>query len=175
MARLGMKVAAFSYVGSDDWAGVIRRRLEGEGIDCSRLLTHPTAATSTTAVLIDPSGERSFAHCVGAPKLMDKAALPRTSRSVRPQPHDAGRLLLADAEPRRRSCRKFWPPSARPAARRRSTRPATAARCSRWTASCRTSTSTCPATTRPSIKPASTTRGRSSKPTASAARRACWA
>ena len=52
---------------------VIRRRLESEGVDCSGLLTHPTAATSTTAVLIDPSGERSFAHCVGAPKLMDKA------------------------------------------------------------------------------------------------------
>jgi sugar/nucleoside kinase (ribokinase family) len=73
MARLGMKIAAFSYVGKDDWAALIRRRLEGEGVDCSRLLPHPTGATSTTAVLIDPSGERSFAHCVGAPKLMDKA------------------------------------------------------------------------------------------------------
>ena len=52
---------------------LVRRRLEAEAVDCSRLLTHPTAATSTTAVLIDPSGERSFAHCVGAPKLMDKA------------------------------------------------------------------------------------------------------
>jgi sugar/nucleoside kinase (ribokinase family) len=72
MARLGMKVAAFSYVGIDDWAAVIRRRLESEGMDCNWLLTHPTAPTSTTAVLIDPSGERSFAHCVGAPKLMDK-------------------------------------------------------------------------------------------------------
>ena len=73
MARLGMKVAAFSYVGSDDWAVLIRRRLESEGLDCRRLLTHPTGATSTTAVLIDPSGERSFAHCVGAPKLMNKS------------------------------------------------------------------------------------------------------
>ena len=73
MARLGMKIAAFSYVGNDDWAALLRRRLDGEGVDCSRLLTHPTGATSTTAVLIDPSGERSFAHCVGAPKLMDKA------------------------------------------------------------------------------------------------------
>jgi sugar/nucleoside kinase (ribokinase family) len=73
MARLGMKIAAFTYVGNDDWAALIRRRLEGEGLDCSGLLTHPTGATSTTAVLIDPSGERSFAHCVGAPKLMDKA------------------------------------------------------------------------------------------------------
>ena len=73
MARLGMRVAAMSYVGNDDWADVIRRRLESEGVDCGHLLTHPTGATSTTAVLIDPSGERSFAHCVGAPKLMDKA------------------------------------------------------------------------------------------------------
>ena len=73
MARLGMKIAGFSYVGRDDWAAVIRRRLENEGVDCGRLLTHPTAATSTTAVLIDPSSERSFAHCVGAPKLMNKA------------------------------------------------------------------------------------------------------
>ena len=75
MARLGMKAAVFSYVGRDDWAGVIRRRLEGEGVDCGRLLVHPTAASSTTAVLIDPSGERSFAHCVGAPKLLDKRLL----------------------------------------------------------------------------------------------------
>jgi sugar/nucleoside kinase (ribokinase family) len=73
MARLGMKVAALTYVGNDDWAGGIRRRLESEGMDCNGLLTHPTAATSTTAVLIDPTGERSFGHCVGAPKLMNKA------------------------------------------------------------------------------------------------------
>lgn len=72
MARLGMKVAAFSYVGRDDWAPIIRRKYEAEGLDGSALLTHPSGATSTTAVLIDPSGERTFAHCVGAPKQMDK-------------------------------------------------------------------------------------------------------
>lgn len=71
MARLGMKVAAFTYVGRDEWGGLIRRRLEAEGLDCGRLLEHPTVATSTTAVLIDPSGERSFIHCVGAPRQMD--------------------------------------------------------------------------------------------------------
>jgi sugar/nucleoside kinase (ribokinase family) len=70
MARLGARAAAFSYVGQDDWAGVVRRKFESEGFDAAYLMTHPTAATSTTAVLIDSSGERSFAHCVGAPKLM---------------------------------------------------------------------------------------------------------
>jgi sugar/nucleoside kinase (ribokinase family) len=73
MARLGMKAAAFAYVGRDEWGDLVRRRLEAEGMDCGRLLAHPTATTSTTGVLIDPSGERSFAHCVGAPKFMDKA------------------------------------------------------------------------------------------------------
>jgi sugar/nucleoside kinase (ribokinase family) len=75
LAKLGRKAAAMSYVGDDDWGPLLRRRLEAAGIDCSRLLVHPTAATSTTAVLIDPSGERSFAHCVGAPKLLDKSLL----------------------------------------------------------------------------------------------------
>lgn len=72
MARLGMKSAAFTYVGRDEWARLIRGRLEAEGLDCTGLLDHSTASTSTTVVLIDPSGERSFAHCVGAPKLMDR-------------------------------------------------------------------------------------------------------
>ncbi len=73
MARLRMQVAALSYVGRDDWANLIRKRLSDEGVDVRSLITHPTGATSTTAVLVDDSGERSFAHCVGAPKLMTKA------------------------------------------------------------------------------------------------------
>ena len=72
MARMGMKAAAFTYVGRDEWAKLIRGHFEAEGLDCIGVLEHPTAPTSTTVVLIDPSGERSFAHCVGAPKLMDR-------------------------------------------------------------------------------------------------------
>jgi sugar/nucleoside kinase (ribokinase family) len=74
MTRLGMRTAAFSYVGNDAWAEVIRQRYAAEGLTGEGLLTHPTGATSTTAVLIDPSGERSFLHCVGAPKLLNRAA-----------------------------------------------------------------------------------------------------
>ncbi|MDH3717151.1 MAG: carbohydrate kinase family protein [Planctomycetota bacterium] len=72
MARLGMQVAALSYLGDDGWAAIIRDRYRQEGLATEPLMTHPEAATSTTAVLIDPSGERSFAHCVGAPKEMTK-------------------------------------------------------------------------------------------------------
>ncbi|MAE60287.1 MAG: hypothetical protein CMJ49_02905 [Planctomycetaceae bacterium] len=74
MARLGMKTAAFSYLGRDDWAPVIRRRYEAEGIDTTGLMDHPTGATSTTVVMVDGSGERSFFHCVGAPKELNKSA-----------------------------------------------------------------------------------------------------
>jgi sugar/nucleoside kinase (ribokinase family) len=75
LARLGMRVAAFSYVGDDEWAEVIRRRYAAEGIDTSALMTHDERATSTSAVLIDPSGERSFLHCAGAPRMLDKQAM----------------------------------------------------------------------------------------------------
>ncbi len=74
LARLGMRTAAFTYRGNDEWADVIQSRYEAEGIDTSHLLAHPTAPTSTTAVLIDEAGERSFLHAVGAPKLLDKDA-----------------------------------------------------------------------------------------------------
>jgi sugar/nucleoside kinase (ribokinase family) len=75
MARLGMRIAAFTYVGDDEWADVIRSQYAAEGIDTSALTTYPGGATSTTAVLIDPSGERSFVHCVGAPRQLNKAAI----------------------------------------------------------------------------------------------------
>ena len=51
LARLGMRVAAFTYVGDDEWADVIRRRFAAEGIDTSALTTHTERATSTSAVL----------------------------------------------------------------------------------------------------------------------------
>ncbi len=74
MARMGMKIGAFSYVGNDGWGPVVRNLYRNEGVDDSLLITHPTGATSTTVVVIDASGERSFLHCVGAPKLLDARA-----------------------------------------------------------------------------------------------------
>lgn len=70
MARLGLRVGILSYLGADAWAPVVRNLFRAEGIDDTALTEHPTGATSTTVVAIDPSGERSFFHCVGAPKLM---------------------------------------------------------------------------------------------------------
>ena len=72
--RLGMNVAAFGYVGDDDWGTMIRRKLDTEGVDAQRMLTHPSAATSTAAVLIDSGGHRSFAYAAGATEMLDREA-----------------------------------------------------------------------------------------------------
>jgi sugar/nucleoside kinase (ribokinase family) len=77
MRRLGMRVAAASLVGGDLWGDVIRAHLVAEEIDITALDRHPTLATSTTAALIDPGGERSFAHHVGAPQALDLGFLRR--------------------------------------------------------------------------------------------------
>lgn len=80
MQRLGLRVAASSLVGDDLWGGVVRSRLAGEGIETAAIESHSSLATSTTAVLIDPSGERSFAHHVGAPQALDLAFIRRQAR-----------------------------------------------------------------------------------------------
>ena len=89
LARLGMRVAAFSYLGKDEWARFIRTRYEQEGVTADHLMEHPSAATSTTAVLIAENGERTFAHCVGAPKLMNRDTFERNMHVFR-----ASRMVL---------------------------------------------------------------------------------
>ncbi|MCC7144960.1 MAG: carbohydrate kinase family protein [Phycisphaeraceae bacterium] len=74
MARMGLKVGLFSYVGDDPWGQILRGIYEKEKLEVGALVNHPTAATSTTVVAIDTSGERSFLHCIGAPRMLDAKA-----------------------------------------------------------------------------------------------------
>jgi len=74
LARMGVRTGVFSYVGDDAWKPVIRGIFEQGGVETSHLLTHPTEATSTTVVTIAEDGERSFLHCVGAPRKLDAQA-----------------------------------------------------------------------------------------------------
>ena len=68
---------AASLIGADLWGRLIRDRLTAEGIDATAVEVHDTLATSTTAVLIEAAGERSFAHHVGAPQRLDSAFIRR--------------------------------------------------------------------------------------------------
>ena len=71
MARLGLSVAAATRVGDDPWGHFVRERLGTAGLDTAAVETAAGLATSTTAVLVDPGGERSFAHHGGAPTSID--------------------------------------------------------------------------------------------------------
>ena len=75
MARLGMRTAVCSCVGDDAWHSVVRDIFEANGVDTTHLVVHPTEATSTTVVVVAANGERSFFHCVGAPRTLDADAL----------------------------------------------------------------------------------------------------
>ena len=72
MAKLGLKVAMLSYTGEDDWSRIMRAQYKRYSIDTSHLFTHPTLPSSSTVVMTDPSGERSFAHYQGAPKDLSR-------------------------------------------------------------------------------------------------------
>ena len=60
LQRLGLQSQVLSYVGDDAWGKLIRSALEKEAIDVSTLHTHPSAPTTTSIVLVDPEGQRSF-------------------------------------------------------------------------------------------------------------------
>lgn len=75
MARLGLKVAACAFVGSDAWADVLNGLLAREGVDTAHLMRHPESPTSATAVLVDDDGEHTFAYHSGASRRLDRTTL----------------------------------------------------------------------------------------------------
>ncbi|MEQ8211037.1 MAG: carbohydrate kinase family protein [Lacipirellulaceae bacterium] len=72
-ARLGLKTEAFTLIGDDEFGTIIRDRFQTFGVGTQGLSVHCREATSASVVMVDPSGERSFAHCVGAPRELDLA------------------------------------------------------------------------------------------------------
>jgi sugar/nucleoside kinase (ribokinase family) len=75
MARLGMRVAALTYVGDDEWGPILRDKYNEAGVDTRWLTTLPGASSSATVVLVDELARRSFVHSAGAPKRIDKTFL----------------------------------------------------------------------------------------------------
>lgn len=71
MRRLGLDVAIASRVGEDAWGVQWRQTLETEGVDTAPMEVADDAPTSTTVVLIDDAGQRSFLHAQGAPKRIN--------------------------------------------------------------------------------------------------------
>ena len=64
--KLGLPVRLSGLVGDDRLGEFLLTELARTGMDSSGLTKKPGAATSSSIVLISPSGERSFYHCPGA-------------------------------------------------------------------------------------------------------------
>jgi len=66
LAKLGVRTAVMGKVGMDGFGDFIIHTLERHGIDTTGVVRDHVANTSATMVMIDPDGERSFIHYLGA-------------------------------------------------------------------------------------------------------------
>jgi sugar/nucleoside kinase (ribokinase family) len=83
-ATLGVRAALASQVGSDATGRTVKGLLEAQGVDTHLLAVHPSMPTSTTLILVRPSGARSRLHALGASRAMTiGAAVDEAVRSAR--------------------------------------------------------------------------------------------
>jgi sugar/nucleoside kinase (ribokinase family) len=83
-ATLGVRAAVASQIGSDATGRTVKGLLEARGVDSRLLAVHPSMPTSTTIILVRPSGARSRLHALGASGVMTSgAAVDEAVRSIR--------------------------------------------------------------------------------------------
>ncbi|MFD1613208.1 sugar kinase [Sphingomonas tabacisoli] len=80
LARSGCDIAFASALGRDPFSQRLRAAWEGEGLDCSLLLDHPTRGAGLYAISVDPDGERSFTYWRDQSAARDIFGLPDVSR-----------------------------------------------------------------------------------------------
>jgi len=66
LAKLGRKVAVLGKVGQDGFGDFVCNVLARYGIDTSGVVRDPVTNTAATMVMVDPEGERTFLHYLGA-------------------------------------------------------------------------------------------------------------
>lgn len=71
LQKLGVETAVIGAVGRDGFGGFVRQTLEDHGVDTRGVSETGAAPTSATMVMVQPDGERSFLHCVGANAAFD--------------------------------------------------------------------------------------------------------
>jgi sugar/nucleoside kinase (ribokinase family) len=71
LAKLGARTAVLASVGSDFHSDFVRQRYSGAGLDIGGLLTCMDGRTSTTLVLVNSAGERSFIFDLGAAGMLN--------------------------------------------------------------------------------------------------------
>ena len=66
LKRLGVESAIIGKIGKDPFGAFLKERFQVSGVDIRGLTEDEDVQTSTSVVLLDEDGERSFLHCVGA-------------------------------------------------------------------------------------------------------------
>ncbi|PZA07217.1 carbohydrate kinase family protein [Meiothermus sp. Pnk-1] len=75
LARFGISSAVIGRVGQDGFGDFLANEAARHGAQ-SLLIRDPQAATSATQVLVDPEGERTFIHAIGANARLTPADVP---------------------------------------------------------------------------------------------------
>jgi len=70
LAKLGRRVAVLGKVGQDGFGDFVCHVLADYGIDTSGVARDPVTNTSATMVMVDPEGERTFLHYLGANAIL---------------------------------------------------------------------------------------------------------
>lgn len=83
LARLGHSVSYFTALGSDPFSNRLRQDMDGEQIDLSLVLTHPTRHAGVYAITTDGQGERSFTYWRDASAVREMFALPASGDMMR--------------------------------------------------------------------------------------------
>ncbi len=78
LSRLGHDVSYLSALGADPFSDELRMALEGEGVDCSLILTHPARNVGLYAITNDDRGERSFTYWRDRSAAKEMFALPQS-------------------------------------------------------------------------------------------------
>ena len=72
-ATLGVRTSLASLVGCDAVGRSVRMLLQERGVDTQLLAEDPALPTSTTLILVRPSGERTRFHAMGASRVMTRS------------------------------------------------------------------------------------------------------
>ncbi len=101
MAKLGIKVGIIGKTGADGFGDFLIREMERYGVDARGVVQDPTIHTSSTMVLVDEDGERSFLHYLGGNGQLVEEDIDTSLFEGAKILHIAGSLLIPklDGEP----------------------------------------------------------------------------
>lgn len=66
LSKLGSSVAIIGMIGNDSFGKFLKEDLEKNNVNTGGLIIDDTISTSSSIVLVDSSGERSFLHLIGS-------------------------------------------------------------------------------------------------------------